>query len=243
MRHHNSVPKWALRLRRSRSAPAGLAKGWIIPSILGVLLVMPQFASAYSFAGSDWLVNLTGYVNAPLGLSQPISQTNVATTITQSSVGDIVLPLNIPPPVSLTFNIPGTVSGTHINFDAVEAGPIVLPDPYTYVRVSDITAHLEGEATSINPSDTTGGFGGRAYEITGYPTGGTGGTSWLTVDTIEVNLGFGWVPVSGGASIDVYSWSATRGEGVVPEPGSLAMLLGLAASLAGYCCWKRRGSR
>ena len=32
---------------------------------------------------------------------------------------------------------------------------------YLQKRVSDITAHLEGEATSINPSDTTGGFGAR----------------------------------------------------------------------------------
>ena len=29
-------------------------------------------------------------------------------------------------------------------------------------------------------------------------------------------------------------------EQAVPEPGSIVMLLGMAASLAGYCCWKRR---
>jgi len=129
-----------------------------------------------------------------------------------------------------------------ITATTVQPGPIGLSVSGFDLKLYDVTAHLEGEATSINPLDTTGGFGPRVYGITGYPTGGAGGTSYVTVGNVKVNTFLGYVSV-GSASVDIYSWNASRDMGVVPEPGTLAMLLGMAASLAGYGWWKRRGLR
>ena len=242
MRCQNS--ECTLGTPRARAASVGRTKKWFIPLILGALLVTPQVANAYSFAGSDWLVNLSGYLNTPISaLNQSISETNLPTTITQSSNSEIVIPLDITA-VGLTVNVAGTVSGTHITATNHLNGPVYVTAGGFSLRLSDIDTRLEGDATSINPLDLTGGFGARVYGVTGNPTADAPPTSFITVGTVEVDLlNIGVWSDAGDASVDVYSWSATRGQGVVPEPGTLVMLLGLTASLAGYGCWKRRGSR
>jgi hypothetical protein len=218
-------------------------KKWLISLALGALWIMPQFAQAYSFAGDDWLVDLNGHLNTELSaLNQDLVQQDGSTTILQTSETNVVIPLNIAE-LALIIDVPGTVSGTHVFATTNQAGPIDLNVNNTDLRLYDITAHLEGETTSINPLDLTGGFGDRAFGITGYPTGGTGGTSYVTVGDIRVKTLFGIYMSIGPATVDIYSWNADRGEGVVPEPGTFVLLLGLAAGLAGYGWRKRRGSR
>jgi hypothetical protein len=207
---------------------------------LAVVLGLPQLALAYSFAGSDWLVNLTGHLNAPINsLSQDIDQGDIATTIGQTSLSNIDIPLNIAE-LSLNLDVPGTVSGTHITANTVQQGPISLTVSGYNLRLYNITAHLEGEATSINTFDTSGSFGPRAYGITGYPTGGSGGTSYVNVGDVRVKTFIGYVSV-GSATVDIYSWNAGRDMGAVPEPGTSAMLLGAAIAAAGFGWRKRRG--
>jgi hypothetical protein len=217
----------------------------IVPLIVVTLLVMPQYASAYSMAGTDWKVNLDGYLTAT-GLAslmnQAVTQTNAATSIVQSSASNIVIPLNIEA-VSLTFNVPGTISGSHVMASQADAGPYFIPG-YSQFRLRNITAHLEGDITGSNPLDTTGGFGARAYTVTGNPTSSSGPTSYITIADYDVDLfGTGNWTRAGSAKVDVYSWSATRGEGVVPEPGTITMLVSLAMSLAAYGWWRRRTIR
>jgi len=86
----------------------------VTAGVVAVLLILPQYALADSYAGSDWLVNLTGHLNAPISaLSQDITENSVPTTIGQTTASDIDIPLSISA-LSLIVDVPGTVSGSHI---------------------------------------------------------------------------------------------------------------------------------
>jgi hypothetical protein len=236
MRHQDS--ECVFQTLHTGAVSAGMARRWAIPLVLGALLVMPQVANAYSFAGSDWLVDITGYVTLTgilSGQSQAVNELDAPTTISQTTMTDIIIPISVPP--IITIDVPGTVSGTHVTAHAFQPGPYEVTVSGYNLRLYDVTAHLEGDATSINPLDQTGGYGDRVFGITGNASP----TSYITIADIKMDLGFGWTSVSS-ANLRVDSWSADRGIGIVPEPGTLAMLLGLAASLVGYACWKRRGS-
>jgi hypothetical protein len=202
-----------------------------------MMLVVPRVALADSYAGSDWTVDLTGYLNAPLGMSQNVSESAVPTTIGQTSDSVIDIPLNIPA-YSLNIDVPGTVSGTHITAETFLAGPINVTVSGYALKLYNVTAHLEGDATTINPLDASGGFGPRVYGITGDPTGGADGTSYVDVGSVKLGL-----LNLGAASVDIYSWDANRSATAAPEPGTLVLLLGMGVSLAGFSWRKRRISR
>ncbi|MBN1393769.1 MAG: PEP-CTERM sorting domain-containing protein [Pirellulales bacterium] len=205
--------------------------------VLGALLAAPQFAVAYSFQGDDWLLNLEGtlHIDSIITADEPISMVDEPITITQSSTTDIVIPLVLPDPINETFYVPGTVSGTVVTAHETqdEFGPITYNyegTDFTFL-LRDIEAHLVGDVTGINAS-VVDEYGERAYEITGRPS-----TESYLITDIYMDFGLGWVWV-GDADLEIDSWSASRGE--VPEPGSLLMLFGLAAGLAGYGCVRRR---
>ncbi len=211
-------------------------------ALFGFSIASPQAAHAVSFAGADWTVHIVGDVDAPLGLSQAVDEYSYNVPITQSSLSDIVIPVTVPDLISI--DVPATVSSTPNGIKIVAhqfiSGPIQGTGDYSEMRVKNITAHLEGYATAINEANTSGGFGGRVYEITGCPTGGTTGTSYVNIGSVEGNFLGAWVNM-GSATVNVTGWTATRDIGAVPEPGTVIMLLGLAASFAGYGLWKRRG--
>jgi hypothetical protein len=206
-----------------------------IAAAVSLLLFLPKCSLADSYAGSDWLVNLTGYLHGPLTMSGKVDKTDVATTIGQTDATHIDIPLYLPE-LSLDLGVPGTVDGTHITATAYLAGPISVTVDGADLLLYGITAQLEGDATGINALDTSGGFGPRVYEITGCPTNGAGGTSFVKA----ANVRKGTLSL-GSVSVDIDSWNATRDIGVVPEPGTLAMLLALATGLAGFG-WRRRQS-
>ena len=135
--------------------------------------------------------------------------------------------------------MPGTVSGTHITADTFVAGPINVTVSGYALKLYNVTAHLEGDATSINPLDTSGDFGPRVYGITGDPTGGADGTSYVDIGSVKLGL-----LNLGAATVDIYSWDANRSATAAPcSPGTLALLLGMGVSLAGFSWRKRRISR
>jgi hypothetical protein len=215
-----------------------LMRQWLIPVTLGIAMALPQIALADSYVGNDWLVTLSGTVTAPgLNYTAPVGESDVATAISQTSATDIVIPLNLAD-LGLSVNASGTVTGTHITAVTFLPGPISVVLSGMNLKLYNLTAHLEGDATGINSLDTTGDFGSRVYEITGDPTDGETGTSFVTVGSVK----WGFLSM-GSASVSIDSWSAHRDPGVVPEPGTLVLLLGMAACLSGYGWWKRRGSR
>ncbi len=119
-------------------------KQLFLAAVVAVSICLAQSAHAYTFEGSDWLFSLHGTLTTPLG-SDPVNVNNAPLTITQSSVTDIVLPLTIS---GIPVNVPGTVSGTHL------VAHVVDPTHYdagSNIWVRNLTVHLEGDATGINP--------------------------------------------------------------------------------------------
>jgi hypothetical protein len=123
---------------------------------------------------------------------------------------------------SHTTNVFEPEAASHVNFDSV---------------VSGSTSIISG----THPNVTS--FAGTWY--TSDPPPGVGGLSPSTNSLLArmyIDNG-SWVKFTGQAGFvdGVGNTSTAALNFTVPEPGTLLMLLGLAASLAGYCCWKRRG--
>ena len=213
----------------------------MIPLVFGALLLIPQAVHGYSFAGSDWLLDMYGTVHVRTTLAnmdEPFSEVDTPTTITQTSENSIIIPISFTDPLTLELNVSGSVTGTQIVATAyvgqTDEFEIEVEGVTQTLRLKEVNARLEGNATSINSADLTGGYGPRVYGITGAPSP----DSYITVDTIEWKFLGSWFDI-GNAWVDVDSWQANRSAGV-PEPGTIAMLLGLAASLVGYGLWRRR---
>ena len=208
----------------------------VIPAVLGLLLVAPQYARAYSFGGSDWLLDMAGTFHVDTTLisdDYPVNETDIPLTITQSSTSNIVIPITVPDPLNLVINANGTVTGTHLVATASISQTDPISTTYGTIRLLDVTARLEGDVDAINSADNTGGYGARAYGIAGDAS-----NSYIDIGSIELDTTLGWWDIGDG-SLEITSWRADRPAGV-PEPGTIAMLLGLAASLTGYGWWKRR---
>lgn len=191
-------------------------KRLLLATVFVVSICFAQAAYAYTFEGSDWLFSLHGTLTTPLG-SDPVNVDNEPITITQSSVTDIVLPLTIS---GIPINVPGTVSGTHL------VAHVVDPTHYdagSNIWVRDLTVHLEGDATGINPL-VSGAYGERVYEVLGNPSP----TSYITA-----KLYLNDVVYVGDAVISINDWQLLR---PVPEPSGFLILGAGLASLA----WKRR---
>lgn len=191
-------------------------KRLFLAAVVVASFCVAQSAHAYTFAGSDWLFSLHGTLTTPLG-SDPVNVNNAPATITQSSVTDIVLPLTIS---GIPVNVPGTVSGTHL------VAHLVDPTHYdvgSNIWVRNLTIHLEGDATGINPL-VVGSYGARVYEVTGNPSP----TSHITAKLYLNDLVY-----IGDAVISINDWQLLR---PVPEPSGLLVLGAGLASLA----YKRR---
>lgn len=235
-------------------------KSLIVVLALGVMLAMPQAAKAISLGGSDWTITVHGIFNTGIGgITQALDQVDLPVTITQTSATAVSIPLTIPAPLNLTIEPAGTVGETSpyavtatAHLDAT--GPITLEGLTgaaaalngNVIDLRDVDAAIDGTVTqngvdAINAADLSGGFGARGYYITGNAkTGAMTCELWMlnpgTDPTNPENWAGGIYP-----TFDITSWSASRPiTGAVPEPGTFAVLLALAGSLAGYCCWKRR---
>jgi len=185
---------------------------------------MVASSHALSFYGSDWFFNLSGMLRVPAAsLNQPVTVTNQATTISQSSMTNLSIPLVIPP--FLNQNVPMTVSGITISGSTVVA-TIVVPSPA--LTLQNVTINLVGNATGI--AGHSEAFGPRVYQVDGVPSTNpfttNPNTSWATIGNVLLNH---VIPL-GPAHVEVFSWNAVRD---VPEPASMialgAGLLGLAA--------------
>lgn len=201
---------------------------------LGVLsalvLTSSSIARADSYAGSDWLFNLSGTLFAPLVGATAVTSTNQSITIGQTSMSDITVPMNLPP--YLNELVPMTVSGTHLTGQVLVASITLPPGTISGVNVplvlEEVRINLAGTATGI--AGHSQAFGPRVYEITGTPSDSPfstdPNTTWATIERVM----FGGVVNIGSARVEVASWSAVR---PVPEPASMmalgAGLLGLAA--------------
>lgn len=189
----------------------------LLATVLVVSVCFAQAAYAYTFEGSDWLFSLHGTLTTPLG-SDPVNVNNQPLTITQSSVSDIVIPLTIS---GIPVSVPGTVSGTHLVGHVVDTTHY---DAGSNIWVRDLTVHLEGDATGINPL-VVGAYGARVYEVTGNPSP----TSYITA-----KLYLNDVVYIGDAVISINDWQMLR---PVPEPSGLLVL---GAGLASLACKRRR---
>lgn len=185
---------------------------------------MVTSAQALSFNGSDWFFNLNGMLRVPAaGLNQPVTVTNQATTINQSSMTNLTIPLVIPP--FLNENVPMTVSGITISGSTVVA-TIVVPSPA--LTLQNVTINMVGNATGI--ASHSEAYGPRVYQVDGVPSTNpfstNPNTTWATVGNVLLNH---VIPL-GPAYVEVFSWNVVRD---VPEPASMialgAGLLGLAA--------------
>ena len=117
MRDHIFVLGRILRVCRIKAISTGIVKRCVVPGVLGLLLVAPQYARAFSFAGSDWLLDMIGTFHVETTLVTddfPIDELDAPVTITQSSTSSIVIPITFPDPVNLVINADGTVTGTHV---------------------------------------------------------------------------------------------------------------------------------
>ena len=86
MRYQDLLTKRVLQIRKVCGISAGMAPKWMIPLILGAMLAMPQVTHAYSFGGSDWLLDMAGtfYVRSTLGNSDnPFNEVDIPSTINQ----------------------------------------------------------------------------------------------------------------------------------------------------------------
>lgn len=191
-------------------------KRLLLAAVFVVSVCLAQAAHAYTFEGSDWLFSLHGTLTTPLG-SDPVNVDNQPLTITQSSATDIVMPLTIS---GFPITVPGVVSGTHLIAHVVDPTHY---DAGSNVWVRDLTVHLEGEVTGINPL-VVGAYGARAYEVIGNPSP----TSYITA-----KLYLNDAVYIGDAVISINDWQMLR---PVPEPSGLLVLGGGLASLM----WKLR---
>jgi hypothetical protein len=229
---------------------------WFIRT-LGILVVvgalaMPQSASAISLGGDDWTFSLSCTIHSVLG-DIPVAPDDRPLTISQTSATNVGIPLALPEPINLTLNLTGTLSGTTISTSTSlpQTDVIVVPATSEYfagssIQLENVTALFSGVVDQVNGADTSGGFGGRGYHIAGTPA-----QSNVQAQHFWVNFGgsttshtedsTGWSDW-GAIAISNADWSAARTPVTTPEPGTIAMLLGIAVSLFGYRCWRRRGT-
>lgn len=191
-------------------------------------------ARADSYAGSDWIFNLSGTLFAPLVGATGVNSTNQAITIGQTSATDITIPMNLPP--YLNEIVPITVSGTHLTGQILVASITLPPGTISGVNVplvlEEVRINFAGTATGI--AGHSEAFGPRVYEITGIPSNSPfdtdPNTTWATIERVM----FGGVANIGSAHVEVASWSAVR---PVPEPASM---LALGAGLIGLAARRRK---
>jgi hypothetical protein len=215
-------------------------------SAISTFFAIYAYTQPYSVQGSDWILNLSGTVSVPsLGFSSPVSINNQSVSISQSDNNfnglrdDFTIPFSLPPYIpSANLNGGFFVIGSQDGIEAqgFEAGPIQFSLSGVGVRLHGITVNLAGLIAGVNTA-LTDAYGQRVYLISGVPTTSPFSnaplTSWGTVQTVEVNLGFGWQNV-GPAQLSISAWSLER---PVPEPASL---LALGSGLVGLLNLRRR---
>lgn len=223
----------------------GLTKLSLV-SAISTLLAICAYTQPYSVQGSDWVLNLSGTVSVlSLGFSSPVSINNQSVSISQSGNNfnglrdDFTVPFSLPPYIpSANLNGGFFAIGSQDGIEAqgFEAGPIQFTLGGAGVRLYGVTVNLAGLIAGVNTA-LTDAYGQRVYLINGVPTtspfSNTPLTSWGTVQTVEVNFGFGWQNV-GPAQLSISSWSLER---PVPEPASL---LALGSGLVGLLNLRRR---
>lgn len=235
-------------------------KSLIVVLALGVMLAMPQAAKAISLGGSDWTLDIKGTFNVHfLGVTQDLEQTGLPVTITQSSNTAVTIPLTFPDPLSsLVLTPTGTVgeaspylvtASTHLD----NTGPITLQGLTggaamlngSTIELRNVNASITGTVTqngadAINIADLSGGFGPRGYYITGNAkTNAMTAELWTLNDGEDPSNDANYAHISN-PTFDIASWSASRSPTAAPEPGTLAILLTLAAGVGGYWRWSRR---
>lgn len=207
-----------------------------------LVLTSTTAARADSYAGSDWLFNLSGVLTAPLVGTLALNVVNEPITIGQSSASSITIPVNFPPYFNSTVN--ATVTGTNVK-GSVNIATVIIPSGTISgvnfdLRLQNITVNLVGNATGINPGEVEA-FGPRVHDITGVPStdpfSTNPNTTWATIQNVQVPGPFNtWITI-GSATVSVSSWNATR---PVPEPASM---IALGTGLVGLLAARRRRTR
>ena len=158
MRYQYLSTKRVLQIRKASGIAAGMAPKWMIPLILGAMLAMPQVTHAYSFGGSDWLLDMAGtfYVRSTLGDSDdPFNEVDIPSTINQVSNSSISIPITIPDPLNLTIYATGNVSGTHFVTNAyISQTAEIQTDAQQFVGVVVGRQHLVGHIGATHMKDT-----------------------------------------------------------------------------------------
>ena len=154
------------------------------------LFCLPQAAKAVSLSGSDWDVTLSGLLTvsvtqgtltSTLAKNNPIDNAEMSNTnVTQTSAGNISIPISITDPITLSVTATGTLGTTapyaiSASGYLADTGDLVVPAGTgmdflagSTVRAMNIhVTNLNGSVTGINDADTSGPYGPRGYYITG----------------------------------------------------------------------------